>query len=132
MVEQRHHRDPGRAGLYRTVPVPGANWIFSLARAGNGTVYGTTSNGQWFRFDPTTRTVTQLGAFPLGTALGLAMGPDGQIYGTTADALFRIDPASNSVTTLANVGSGSYRTLAFDSAGRVYFGSGAALMRWTP
>lgn len=124
--------EASEAVVYRTAPVPGATAIFALARAGNGTVYGTTSNGQWFRFDPATRTVTPLGGFPLGTALGLATGPDGQVYGTTAGALFRIDPATDTVTTLAGVGSGYYRTIAFDSAGRVYVGSGPSLLRWTP
>ncbi|GGM02991.1 hypothetical protein ACFFX1_39535 [Dactylosporangium sucinum] len=118
--------------VHSTVPVPGSTWIFSLATGGNGKVYGVTSDGKWFSFAPATRAVTQLGAFPLGSPLALATGPDGLVYGTTGGSLFRIDPATDSLTTLANVGGSYYRTIAFDSSGRVYWGSGASLMRWTP
>lgn len=116
---------------HSVVPVPGSEWIASLAVAGNGQVYGSTLEGDWFRFDPSTREVTRLGAFPLGSANALATGPDGLVYGT-GNALFRIDPADDSVTTLAEVGGGYYRTIAFDDSGRVYWGSGTKVMRWTP
>lgn len=117
---------------HSVVPVPGSEWIASLATAGDGQVYGTTLEGQWFRFDPATRTVTGLGTFPLGPALALATGPDGLVYGTSGGSLFRIDPATDAVTTLADVGGGYYRTIAFDDEGRVYWGSGTHVMRWTP
>lgn len=118
---------------YHTAPVAGASTIEALATAFDGTVYGTTDNGQWFSFDPATQTVTQLGAFPLGTALGLKPGLDGQIYGHTSDAIFRIDPATNEVTKLADTADDTRdRTDAFDSSGRLYWGSGASLMRITP
>ncbi|MBB5791195.1 hypothetical protein [Jiangella mangrovi] len=117
---------------YSVVPVPGSEWIASLTVAGNGVVYGSTLEGDWFRFDPSTRVVTVLGSFPLGSALALATGPDGLVYGTSGGALFRIDPADDSVTTLAEVGGGYYRTIAFDDSGRVYWGSGTHVMRWTP
>ncbi|SDT09185.1 hypothetical protein [Jiangella sp. DSM 45060] len=116
---------------HAVVPVPGSTWIASLAVAGNGQVYGSTLDGQWFRFDPSSREVTRLGAFPLGSANALATGPDGLVYGT-GGALFRIDPATDAVTTLAEVGGGYYRTIAFDDEGRVYWGSGTKVMRWTP
>lgn len=117
---------------YQTVPVPGSQWIDSLATAGNGMVYGTTLEGQWFTFDPATHTVTNQGSFPLGTVTALATGPDGDVYGLTQSALFRIDPSTNTITTLATPGGDNYRTIAFDSSGRVYFASGASVMRWTP
>ena len=80
-----------------------------------------------------TRTVTQLGAFPLGTALGLKPGPDGLIYGHTSNAIFRIDPATNQVTKLADTSDDTRdRTDTFDSSGRLYWGSGPSLMRMTP
>ncbi|TDC50691.1 hypothetical protein E1212_14100 [Jiangella ureilytica] len=120
------------AVVHSVVPVPGSEWIASLAVAGNGAVYGSTLEGDWFRFDPASRTVTALGSFPLGSALALATGPDGLVYGTSGSALFRIDPATDTVTTLAEVGGGYYRTIAFDDSGRVYWGSGSHVMRWTP
>ncbi|PZF81091.1 hypothetical protein [Jiangella anatolica] len=116
----------------RFVPTPGAKFIFSLATAADGTVYGVTDNGRWFRFDPDTRTVTSLGDFPLGTATALATGPDGVVYGLTAGALFRIDAATDTVTALTDVGGTFYRTIAFDDAGRVYWGNWSEVMRWTP
>lgn len=116
----------------RFTPAPGAAFVFSLATAADGTVYGTTDNGQWFRFDPQARALTSLGAFPLGTATALATGPDGNVYGLTGGALFRIDAATDEVTALTEVGGTFYRTIAFDDAGRVYWGNWSEVMRWTP
>ena len=118
---------------YRTVPVPDSHWIVALATAPDGTVFGSTGEGQWFTFDPATRTVTQLGAFPLGVALGLGVGPDGLIYGHTADSIFRIDPTTRQVERIAATTADTrYRTQAFDAQGRLYWGSGPDLMRMTP
>jgi streptogramin lyase len=125
--------EASHAVTYRTTPVTGASAIEALATGVNGKLYGTTENGQWFSFDPATHAVTQLGAFPLGTALGLKTGPDGSIYGHTSTAIFRIDPATAQVTKLADTTDDTRdRTDAFDSSGRLYWGSGPALMRMTP
>ena len=113
-------------------PVPGSTWIFSLARAADGTVYGVTSDGKWFEYDPVSKAVAQHGSFPLGTVTALATGPDGHVYGTSAAGLFRIDEATDGVTQLSDVGGGYYRTIAFDGGGRVYYASGTNVMRWTP
>ena len=123
----------GENVVYSTVPVPGATWIFALATAGNGMVYGSTETGDWFRFDPISRSVTQLGAFPYGPVLGLIPGPGGKLYGHTSNTIFSVDPSTNSVTKVADTTNDDrYRTDAFDASGRLYFASGPSLMRVTP
>ena len=118
---------------YSTVPVPGATWIFALATAANGMVYGSTETGEWFVFDPITRSVTRLGAFPYGPVLGMIPGPGGKLYGHTSTTVFSIDPATSAVTKVADTTNDDrYRTDAFDTAGRLYFASGSSLMRVTP
>lgn len=115
------------------VPVPGATWIVGLVTASNGMVYGSTETGAWFEYNPVTRSVTNLGAFPYGPALGMINGPDGKIYGHTSDAIFSVDPATNSVVKIADTTSDDrYHTDAFDAQGRLYFASGPSLMRITP
>lgn len=117
---------------YSTVPVPGATWIYALATASNGMVYGSTENGDWFEYDPITRSVTVLGSFPYGPVLGMISGPDGRIYGHTSNAIFSVDPASNTVAKVADMANDDrYCTDAFDANGRLYFASGPSLMRAT-
>lgn len=117
--------------LSTTVPVPGATRILALATAQDGTVFGTTDTGWWFRFDAATGTVTAAGGSPYGTITDLKTGPDGMIYGTTGSTVFRLNPADDSFEQVAGPGSGYYRTLSFDSAGRLYWGSSAHLFRAT-
>lgn len=115
-----------------TVPVPDALRIEALATAPDGTVFGSTDNGKWFRIDPATGQVIHLDTSPYGTIHDLTVGPDGLIYGATSSSVFRIDPANNSLTAVAAPGSNYYRTLAFDSSGRLYWGSNAHLFRVRP
>lgn len=123
--------DPSGSVEARIVPVPGATNILALATAPDGSVFGTTNSGAWFRFDPATATVTASGGSPYGPILNVELGPDGMLYGASASAVFRINPADNSFELVATPGSGYYRTLAFDGAGRLYWGSGAHLFRAT-
>ncbi len=118
---------------YSTVPVPGATWIYALVTASNGKVYGSTERGDWFEYDPITRAVTVLGAFPYGPVLGMINGPDGRIYGHTSTTIFAVDPATNTVAKIADTANDNRnRTDAFDAQGRLYFASGPSLMRVTP
>lgn len=115
-----------------TIPVPGALRIEALTTAPDGTVFGSTDAGTWFRFDPKTATILASGTSPYGDIHDLVTGPGGLIYGLTNSGLFRIDPAGNSFEFLTAPGSDRTRTLAFDSAGRAYWGNDAHLLRYTP
>ena len=119
---------------WSTVPVPGSNLITALATAPDGTIFGAAIEGEWFTIDPDTHAVTRLGGFPLGQpVLGLGPGPDGRIYGHTANTIFRIDPVTRQVEKIADTaGDTRYRTQAFDASGRLYWGAGPNLMRMTP
>ncbi|WP_432973692.1 hypothetical protein [Dactylosporangium sp. CA-233914] len=115
------------------VPVPGANQILALATAPDGSVVGTTDNGAWFRFDPATASIIASGQVPFGTTYDLVTGPDGMLYGGSANSIFRFNPADNSFESVASPGVRYYRTMAFDSSGRLYWGNDAGhLLRVKP
>ena len=90
------------------IPLPGARGSWAITTDPSGAVYiGAYSNAHLYRYDPTSQTVSDLGAPIAGEAqvYGLSSGPDGTIYGGTYPNChaFAYDPDTDTVTDFGRV-----------------------------
>ena len=83
--------------VFQTVPVPGAEEVFSIEVGPDGLVYGAASGAQFFVFDPTSREIVHredmahYGDMPREVLVG---GPDGNLYAIFTEAIVRIEPTT--------------------------------------
>ena len=126
--------------VFKTKPIPGSGRYGDVACSREGIIYCMTTT-KYFAFDPKNRKMAFIGDLPAkGNGFPLfdqPIGPQGMIYGITADMLFTIDPADNDIRVIArhdtlkklNLGENQ----AFITAGGiVYYGFEEKLMRAQP
>jgi outer membrane protein assembly factor BamB len=87
---------------FDAVAVPGEKSITDLIAAPNGLVYGI-AGSELFLFDPKSRTFKDRKELPFRSAIynSVALGPDGRIWGLTADGIFAIDTRTDTVELIA-------------------------------
>ena len=93
-----------RQVVFQTVPVPGAEEIFSVEVGADGIVYGLTAGGQFFGFDPVRRVVVKredLSALGEVVRHSLGRSPDGVVHGVLGRAVFRVEADGHRVNVLA-------------------------------
>jgi outer membrane protein assembly factor BamB len=120
--------------VFRTAPLAGAKSYGAVVRAGNGIVYGVSSN-RYYAFDPKRRELVFTGKLPVKSVRfpelnDAPTGRRGLIYGMGDDAIFAIDPADHSARIVARdpvlaKAYGFYMT----QEGVLYFGAQSHLMR---
>jgi len=114
--------------IFEIVPVPGAKTILSLAVTVEGLLYGITSNGKVFVFDPEKKEIRKV--FDLGfeepREISLQLGPDLKLYGLAKEAIFFIDPRSEQVSLVTKPPVPIHSGMAMLGR-KIYFGSGAHL-----
>ena len=120
--------------VLQTQPLPGAKSYGRAVRARNGLIYGL-GNGQYYVFDPRTRSVVHAAPLPVKAVHfpelhDQPVGPRGLLVGLGDDGVFTIDPADNRASVLARHES-IRRAHGFcvTDDGMLYYGSGATLMR---
>jgi hypothetical protein len=112
------------------VPVPGEDYLYSLAAPGDGYLYGGTGwDGHFFVYDLVSGTFDDLGWDAPGEGVyALVPGPDGLIYGGSRSGFFfSFDPVGRKFTDLGQPSPGEYyvRSLAVGADGRIYGGTGS-------
>jgi streptogramin lyase len=118
-----------RKVIFRTVPVPGAAEVYSLALDPDGLVYGIASNRELFVFDPGKREVlhraslAEYGSLPRQV---FVRGEDGRILALLSGAILRIEPKTFAVQRLAEPPVPITAGVAL-AGGRLYFASGSHL-----
>lgn len=122
-------------------PLAGTKGGYGLARGTDGTIYvSTVTEGRFFAFDPTTKTLKNLGTpAPEETFIWtLDAGPDGKIYGATYPSakVLCYDPATAQLSDLgrAHATEQYCRDLAVAANGKIYCGIGtrADVVAWNP
>lgn len=118
-----------RKVVFRTVPVPGANAISSLAVGPDRLVYGVASNSEFFAFDPQKREIihranlAEYGGLPRPALIN---AEDGRVLGIMSKAVVQFEPGTFAVEKLAE----TPVTVTAGAAvlqGRLYFASGSHL-----
>lgn len=132
--------------------VPGGRSIIGLAISGDGLIYvGTENNqdvndlnltGRLYAFDPATGTFSDKGATPnagsfaYGIGHGLAVGPDGKIYGGTFPTghLFLYDPSKDQLLDKGQPVAGTQlvTALVVGNDGKIYGGADGHLFSYDP
>ena len=114
--------------IFEVIPVPEAKTILSLAVTVEGLLYGITSNGKVFVFDPEKKEIRKV--FDLGfkepREISLHLGPDLRLYGLSTEAVFFIDPRSDQVSLVTKPPVRIHSGMAMLGR-KIYFGSGANL-----
>ncbi|WP_205127062.1 hypothetical protein [Paenibacillus ginsengarvi] len=127
--------DPGKGEcVFEIVPVPGRGTVSGLLNGPDDRIWGVAGD-HLFTFDPLSRTFSYLEAkLKRGAAnetvwadADLAIGDDGNVYGTNAQRqFFQIRPDTMEVTILAN----GYRYLTKAADGHFYMSDDSALWRY--
>jgi hypothetical protein len=118
-----------RKVVWRTVPVPGAAEVYSLAVDPDGLVYGISSSLQFFVFDPAKREVihraslAEYGSLPRQV---FVTGEDGRVLALLSRTVLQIARGTFAVEKLAEVPVGITAGVAV-TGGRLYFASGSHL-----
>ncbi len=118
--------------VFRTVPVPGAEEVFSLEVGADGLVYGLASGSKFFVFDPKARVVVHnedLSRFGDLVRPALLAGPEGTIYALLSTSILRINAGDFKVDKLAELPVPATAGLAIRD-GWLYFASNAHLWRY--
>ena len=99
--------------VWQAPPKAGTTSITSLATGANGMLYGIALGQEpkgsgfadLFAFEAATHTFAYSLPVPGGNPLenSLQLGPDGAIWGLTADALYRLDPATRQIQVIAKL-----------------------------
>ena len=118
-----------RQVVFQTVPVPGAEEVFSLEIGTDGTIVGLATGAQFFVFDPVARRVTRredLSALGELVRPALIRGSDGIIYGALSQTVFRVNPGDHRICVIAKSPVPITAGLAIQD-GRLYFAAKARL-----
>jgi hypothetical protein len=118
--------------IFRIVPVPAAEEVFSLEVEPGGLVYGIASGSKFFVFDPQGRkTVHNEDLSRYGSLVrpSLAAGPDGAIYTLLSASILRIKGKDFAVEKIAEPPVPVTAGLAIKD-GWLYFASNAHLWRY--
>jgi dienelactone hydrolase len=118
--------------IFRTVPVPAAEEVFSLEVGADGLVYGLASGSKFFVFDPKERVVVHredLSRFGDLVRPALISGSGGTVYALLSASILRIKAEDFSVARLTELPVPATAGLAILD-GWLYFASNAHLWRY--
>jgi hypothetical protein len=118
--------------VFRAVPVPGAEEVYSLEVGSDGLVYGIASGSRFFVFNPKSRQVVHSEDLsPYGSLVrpSLAAGPGGTIYALLSSSILRIKGENFAVEKIAGSPVPITAGLAVRD-GWLYFASNAHLWRF--
>lgn len=118
--------------VFRTVPVPGAEEVFSLEVGPDGLVYGIASESKFFVFDPKRRMVTRgedLSRYGGLVRPALISGPGESVYAVLSASILRIRGANAEVEKIAESPVPITAGLALKD-GWLYFASSSRLWRY--
>lgn len=118
--------------VFRTVPVPGAEEVFSLEVGSDGLVYGIASGSRFFVFDPRERRIEHredLSRFGSLVRPALISGPGGTVYALLSSSILRIKGENFAVEKIAESPLPITAGLAVKD-GWLYFASNARLWRY--
>jgi hypothetical protein len=117
--------------VHRTVAVPGATEVNSLAVGGNGLVYGLTTGAILFTYDPDRREIVQredLSTWGQPVRSGLVAAPEGAVYGLLSHCVFGVDARTGRPGKRITLPQPATAGLALHD-GHLYYAVGAQLWR---
>jgi len=116
---------------WKAQPLPGIEWVRSIAPAPDGSVWIAADTAGIAHFDPETGSIRR---FQLGTAVHVLIDHQQRVWASTRQGLFRLQPGGVSFERLAPFGTSADEGFGFataDTSGQIWIAGDNGLLQYT-